>query len=98
MEIIVVTAVWTLFACSLFCYVISVRRSEPMSVEEAKIIWKMHKQSSHCPGKKWQPISQKGNRIKGFRCECGYRYTQKRPLVSVTHKIVHRNYWDSLEI
>jgi hypothetical protein len=98
MEIIVVTAVWTIFACGLFFYVIAVRRSEPITVDEAKILWKIHKRTTRCNGKKWQPIAHKGGKLKGFQCDCGYRYTQRRPIVAGTHKVVHQSYWDSFEV
>jgi hypothetical protein len=98
MEIIVVTAVWTIFACCLFSYVIAVRRSEPITVDEAKILWKIHKKATRCGGKKWQPISCKSGKLKGFQCDCGYRYTQKRPIVTGTHKVAYKNYWDSFGV
>ncbi len=98
MELIVVTLVWIAFACSLLCYVIEVRRSEPITVDEAKILWKMHKKTTHCAGKKWEPIAHKGDKLKGFRCDCGYRYTQKKPLVTGTFKVPHQKSWDSFEV
>ncbi len=97
MEVIFVTAAWTVFACALFCYVFAVRRSELITVDEAAIIWKIHKKTTHCTGKRWQPIAHKCGKLKGFRCDCGYRYAQKRPIISGTHKVIARSYWDSFE-
>jgi len=57
------------------------KRSAPITANDAKVIWTMHKKTAHCSGHKWQPIKRKKDKIVGFRCECGYKYTQKRPLV-----------------
>jgi hypothetical protein len=98
MELIVVTLIWITFACSLLCYVIEVRRNEPITVDEAKILWKMHKKTTRCAGKKWEPLDHRGDKLKGFRCDCGYRYMQKRPILSGTHKVIRQSYWDSFEV
>lgn len=57
------------------------KRSAPITVNDAKVIWTMHKKTTHCRGHKWQPIKRQKDKIVGFRCECGYKYTQKKPLV-----------------
>lgn len=57
------------------------KRSVPITVNDAKVMWAMHQKTAHCRGHKWKPIKLKKDKIVGFRCECGYTYTQKRPLV-----------------
>ena len=64
------TAVFTLGRCSA-----------PITVNDAKVMWMMHRKGTHCSGHKWEPIKGKKDKIIGFRCECGHKYTQKRPLV-----------------
>lgn len=86
MDIIVLPAVWTIFMGCLLWFMIGVKRSEPITVDEAKMLWKIHKKTTHCGGKKWQPITRKGDKLKGFQCECGYNYSQKRPMLAGTHK------------
>jgi|YelNatPaOPRAMG01_1025707.scaffolds.fasta_scaffold16266_4 hypothetical protein len=51
----------------------------PLTLEEAKILWKIHKQAANCPSNSWREI-RKGGKMVGFRCECGYRHVQKKPL------------------
>jgi hypothetical protein len=58
------------------------KRSAPITANDAKVLWVMHRKTAHCSGHKWQPIKLKKGKIVGFRCQCGYKYTQKRPLVS----------------
>jgi hypothetical protein len=98
MDILLPTAVLTLSALFLLYFAIEVRKNEPITADEAKILWKIHKKTTHCTGKNWQPIATKRGKLKGFRCECGYNYAQKRPLISGTHKTIRQNYWDSLEM
>jgi hypothetical protein len=59
----------------------TVRRTAPITVDQAKVMWAMHRKASRCGGHKWEPIKRKQDKVVGFRCQCGYQYTQKRPLV-----------------
>ena len=86
MDIIVLPAVGTIFMGCLLWFMIAVKRSEPITVDEAKMLWKIHKKTTHCGGKKWQPITRKGDKLKGFQCECGYNYSQERPMLAGTYK------------
>ena len=86
MELIIVTAVWSIFTIYLLCYLISVKRSETITLDEAKMLWKIHKKNCRCTGKKWHPLKRRGDKIKGFRCDCGFKYAQKRPIVTFGHQ------------
>ncbi len=59
----------------------TVKCTAPISPNEAEVIWTMHRKTTCCRGHKWKPIKHRHDKIVGFRCECGYKYTQKRPLV-----------------
>jgi hypothetical protein len=98
MDLIIPTATWTIFMAYLLWYMISVRRNEPITKEEASLLWKIHKKTAHCSGQKWKPLTRKGGKLKGFKCECGYHYTQKRPLVAGSHKALSQGYWNQLEV
>jgi|PlaIllAssembly_1097288.scaffolds.fasta_scaffold1748372_1 hypothetical protein len=75
-------AVSGIAACSVFLAV--AKRSAPITPDEAKVMWTMHKQGSGCNHRKWQFIKRNKNKIIGFKCACGYQYTQKRPLLAIT--------------
>lgn len=79
---ILLAATWVSFSGYIIWYVTSAKRTVPITSEDAKALWKIHKNSANCSGHKWRPILRRGGRIAGFECECGYKYTQKRPLVS----------------
>ena len=87
METIFLPAVWTIFTGYLLYFMVGVKRKCPITTDEAKVLWKIHKKTAHCSGQKWEPIARKG-KLEGFQCECGYHYAQKRPLIAGTHKTV----------
>ncbi|HLE74569.1 MAG TPA: hypothetical protein VI864_00795 [Candidatus Bathyarchaeia archaeon] len=78
---IILATAWASFTGYLLWYVTSAKRNVPITVSDAEILWRLHKKSTNCAGHKWRLIKRR-NRISGFECECGYRYTQKRPLIS----------------
>ena len=83
-DTLMVTMLSGLGACAFV--LATVKRTAPITEQEAKVMWTMHRKTTHCKSHKWQPIKRKGNRIIGFKCDCGYKYTQKRPLISGTPK------------
>jgi len=98
MDIIFLPAVWTMFTGYLLWYMIAVKRSEPITSDEAKMLWKIHKKTTRCSGQKWQPLRRKGDKLNGFQCECGYKYAQKRPMIAGTHKSISQGYMNTLEV
>ncbi len=60
--------------------ILTTRRTVPITADDAKVIWKMHHETAHCRGHTWRLLKRKQDKIVGFQCECGYKYTQKRPL------------------
>jgi len=82
LETIIVTAVWSVFTVYLLFYLTAVKRTEPITIDEAKMLWKIHKKTCRCSSNKWEPITRRGGKIKGFRCECGYSYAQNRPIMA----------------
>ncbi|MEM2093620.1 MAG: hypothetical protein QXE16_04995, partial [Candidatus Bathyarchaeia archaeon] len=58
----------------------------PLSIEEAQLLWKIHKQRDNCNSKTWSEIHRSGKMV-GFRCGCGYKHIQKRPVKTPTPQI-----------
>jgi hypothetical protein len=88
---IILTATWVSFSGYLLWYVTSAKRSVTITPEDAKTLWKIHKNSTNCSSHKWRPLLRRGGKIAGFECECGYKYTQKRPIISTAPKNGHRD-------
>jgi len=81
-EIIGIT-VWTIFVIYATWYLTSAKHYAPITFDEAKILWKIHKQLVHCNGKRWREV-KRGGKIIGFECECGHKHIQRRPIVIKT--------------
>jgi len=92
MPLILLAAIWASFTGYAVWYVTSAKRNVPITFDDAKTLWKIHKKNTKCPGHKWHPISRRGGKISGFECECGYKYNQKRPIVSTMPKNSHRDH------
>jgi len=76
-----VPTVWVTFGCTLSWYLLSAKTYKEITTREVDLLWKTHKQFSHCVAKKFEPIT-KGKRIVGYRCQCGHQHLQKRPIVN----------------
>jgi hypothetical protein len=63
------------FAC---WYFYSGKTLQPMTREEAELRWKLHKEESKCSGYRIKELQMTKSHIVGFRCECGYEFTQRR--------------------
>lgn len=88
---IILPTVWVLFTGYLLWYATSAKSNVSITVNDAKILWKIHKKNTNCAGHKWRLITRRGGKVSGFECECGYKYTQKRPLISNMPKKSNQN-------
>jgi len=61
-------------------YFMSAKRYAPLTEDEVKTLWKIHKQEASCRARRCQRIVR-GRKLIGFKCECGYTHVQKRPMV-----------------
>jgi hypothetical protein len=77
-------AFWFLFGACLFWFLTRAKKSEPLTLDEAVILWKIHRLETDCKYliSKVELITDKHSReISGFKCACGYSYTSSRLLV-----------------
>jgi len=78
---IIVPTVWGGFAVyGAWCFT-RAKRLSPLTKNEAKQLWTIHRQDSNCKGQKWRQV-KRGKLTVGFECECGYKHVQKRPLLA----------------
>ncbi len=68
-------------AVSTALFLVKAKRNAPLTQKEADILWKLHKQNTHCKSHKYKTHTGKHGEMTGFKCQCGYRYAQKRPLI-----------------
>ncbi|UCC57818.1 MAG: hypothetical protein JSW14_05455 [Candidatus Bathyarchaeum sp.] len=80
---VLVPAIWLSLGFCIAWFLLSAKRSIALSSKEAEMLWKVHKQKTRCNAKKCKKITRRG-KIIGFKCECGYKHIQKKPIVSVS--------------
>jgi hypothetical protein len=74
-----VPVLWLVLLVYALWYFLSAKDYVPLDSREALLLWKIHKQQAKCGAKGWRKI-QRRNKIVGFKCECGYKHLQKRPI------------------
>jgi hypothetical protein len=67
--------------CGALC-IAATHRTIAITIENAKFMWTVHKQNSKCKCSNWYLLKPKNDKVNGFQCECGYRYDQKKSLLS----------------
>lgn len=78
---ILIPTIWVCFSLYAAWYFTSAKHYSSMTPKEATLLWKIHKRSSRCNARKWREIKRR-NTLIGIECECGYKHTQKRPIVT----------------
>jgi len=76
-----VPTLWVTLGCTIAWYLLSAKKYHAITIEELQMLWKTHKQFNHCTAKEFEPI-HKGKKLVGYKCQCGYKHLQKRPLVN----------------
>jgi hypothetical protein len=77
----VASALWGLFAVYLVWYLTRAKDYSPITPGEARQLWAIHRDGVHCNSTRWKKV-ERGGQIVGFRCDCGFKYLQRRPLVA----------------
>jgi hypothetical protein len=88
----VIWTAWFLFGGYCFWFFTMAKRSEPLTLDDLVIVWKVHKQQSGCgaPISRLKPIMHDhSDEFSGFRCECGYQYLSKRLITQ--RRVIERN-------
>ena len=76
---LVLVSLTCLGVCGALCLTV-VKRAVPIMFEDAEAMWTLHRQNNYCTSKEWQPLQHR-SKIIGFQCQCGYKYTQKKPII-----------------
>jgi hypothetical protein len=77
---VLMAAFWFTLGLYSFWFVTRAKRSQPLTLDELVILWKIHKQQARCnaPLSRVKPVlDSHSNEFSGFRCECGYQYLSR---------------------
>ena len=77
-----VPAMWVTLGCAVAWFLLSAKREQEITAEEAEMLWKSHKQFNHCSAETFNEIN-KGKKIIGYICQCGHEHKQERPMINI---------------
>ena len=80
---ILMPASWACFTAYAAWYFASAKQYAPLTYKEARILWEIHKHKTQCDSKTWHKIRRK-DRVIGFKCDCGYKHIQRKPITANT--------------
>ena len=75
-----VPTVWVALGCTVAWFLLSAKKHQSITSQEAEILWKSHKQFMHCAAEKFSEI-KKGTSTIGYVCQCGHEHKQERPII-----------------
>ena len=76
-----VPTIWVALGCAIAWLLLSAKRDQEISENEAEMLWKSHKQFKHCSAKKFAKI-KRGKKLIGYTCQCGHQHKQERPIIN----------------
>ena len=62
---------------------LSARHVVPLTMKDAEMLWKFHRQKTCCKAETWHEITKR-TKVIGYECECGFKHIQKKPLINVS--------------
>jgi hypothetical protein len=79
---VLIPAIWLSLGLAIAWFLLSAKRSVPVTKEEAKTLWTIHKQQTQCGAKGWKEVTKR-NKIVGFECDCGHIHIQKKHIITI---------------
>ena len=79
---VLIPAMWLSLGFVIAWFLLSAKRTVPLTHDEAETLWKFHKQKVQCTADGWLEINR-GGKIIGFECECGHKHVQTKHLVTI---------------
>ena len=76
-----VPTMWVALGCAVAWFLLSAKREQEITEEEAEMLWKAHKQFNHCSAETFSEIT-KGKKLIGYICQCGHEHKQERPIIN----------------
>ncbi|MGD0496273.1 MAG: hypothetical protein ABSB28_09590 [Candidatus Bathyarchaeia archaeon] len=78
---IIAPSLWVCFIVYVVWYSAKAKDYAPITPTEARQLWVIHQQDSHCSSRKWRQLRKRGATV-GFECGCGHKHLQLRPLMA----------------
>jgi len=82
---LLVTSVWLTLAAYTLWFLFKAKTLHPLTLDDLALTWKLHKQQTGCKATRIHSLLMKHDEVVGFKCNCGYKFTQKRLITQKAH-------------
>jgi hypothetical protein len=67
-------------ALTVYCiwYLFLAKTVQPLTFVDVALTWRLHKQQTGCSASQVSSVLERNGEVIGFKCECGYKFLQKR--------------------
>ena len=69
---------WFIFGAYSFWFFTQAKTLQSLTLDDLALTWQIHKQQTGCTAPHIHSLFTKSNRVVGFKCNCGYKFLQKR--------------------
>jgi ribosomal protein L18E len=73
-----VAGLWMTLIAYVLWYFFRAKTVQPLTIDDLALTWKVHKQRDRCNASRIHSLIKENDEVVGFRCECGYKFIQKR--------------------
>ncbi len=76
--ILLVGGFWVALIAYVLWFFFEAKTVQPLTLDDLALTWKLHKQQDGCDASRIHSLIKENDEVIGFRCECGYKFIQKR--------------------
>lgn len=70
--------IWAALGVYILWFFFKAKTVQPLTIDDLALTWKLHKQQSGCKSTRIHGLIKDNDEIVGFKCDCGYKFIQKR--------------------
>jgi hypothetical protein len=78
MLILLVGCLWLVLIAYVLWFLFKAKTVQPLTIDALALTWRVHKKQNGCTASRIHSLIKENDEIVGFRCECGYKFIQKR--------------------
>lgn len=82
---LLVTSLWLILGIYCYWFVFRAKTLQPLTLDDLALTWKLHKQQTGCKASRIHSLLMKRDEVVGFKCNCGYKFIQKRLITQKAH-------------
>jgi len=69
---------WLAFTVYCFWFFFMAKTLQPLTWDNLALTWRLHKQQTGCTASRVHSLLTRNDEVVGFKCWCGYEFSQRR--------------------